>query len=513
MNKNRIESVKGDILIVDDTPSNLNLLRQTLEAFGYNVIAAPSGKVALQIATRTPPDLILLDVMMPGIDGFETCRRLKAEKTTADIPVIFITARDETESLVEGFQVGGVDYITKPFKEDEVRARVGTHLKMGQLTKELVETNAELKASNERLKQEIATRQQAERARDEAADARQKADDRLSLISQREAERWGIDGFIGKSKTIGKILTDIRRLHRTGSTNVLITGESGTGKELIARAIHFGGPRAKSPFIPVNCSAIPSELAESLFFGHVKGAFTGANMDKKGYFELADGGTLFLDEIGDMPLEMQAKLLRILEDGYVTPIGGAREKRVDVRILSATNSDLQKRMVEGAFREDLYYRLAGFTVVSPPLRERPEDIPLLADHFLSLFASEMGVEKPALRPDALAALTGYPFPGNARELKNIIERSLIEGGGNTIIPEHLHFQLASQGVQAESVISQILLERVSYSESLDRLRRRLVENALRETNGNRTQAAKLLGMGRPNLTTLIKRLGLIDLDP
>ena len=393
MNKDLVDAIKADILIVDDIPDNLNLLRQTLESFGYNVIAAPSGEIALQIAADSPPDLVLLDIIMPGLNGFETCRRLKAEKATAGMPVIFITAKDETESLVEGFQVGGVDYITKPFKEDEVRARVETHLKISQLTKQVLEKNAELTKSNERLKQEIATRVQAEQARDEAEDALQKADDQLSMISQGEAERWGIAGFIGRSKTIGAILTDIRRLHQAGTTNVLITGESGTGKELIARAIHFGGPKAKAPFVPVNCSAVPAELVESLFFGHVKGAFTGANTDKKGYFELADGGTLFLDEIGDMPPEMQAKLLRVLEDGCITPIGGNREKRVAVRILSATNTDLQRKMQEGAFREDLYYRLGGFTVVAPPLRDRPEDVPSLAEHFLALVAQEMGISR------------------------------------------------------------------------------------------------------------------------
>ena len=504
MNKDSKAPSNTRVLILDDIPTNLNLLRQTLEPEGYNLIVALSGAASLEIATRAQPSLILLDIMMPEMDGFETCRRLKAEKTTAEIPVIFITAKDEMESVIEGFRVGGVDYITKPFKAEEVRVRVQTHLKIHQLTQELREKNSA-------LEQEIATRRQAERARDQAENARQKADDQLSMISQQEAQRWGISGFIGKSKTIGVILTDIRRLHHTGSTNVLITGESGTGKELIARAIHFGGPRAKAPFVPVNCSAVPSELAESLFFGHVKGAFTGADTNKKGYFELADGGTLFLDEIGDMPLEMQAKLLRVLEDGCITPVGGTRERRVVVRILSATNTNLQNKMGEGVFREDLYYRLAGFTVVAPPLRDRPEDVPLLADHFLSLFATEMGMEKPVFSPDALSALAGYAFSGNVRELKNIIERALIESDGGPIAPEHLHFRgdgTAPQVVGAEVIGGQIVSKQVSYSESLDLFRRRLVENALQESSGNRSQAAKMLGMSRPNLVTLIKRLGI-----
>ena len=220
---------------------------------------------------------------------------------------------------------------------------------------------------------------------------------------------------------------------------MLITGESGTGKELIARAIHFGGPRRQGPFIPVNCPAVPADLAESLFFGHVRGAFTGADADRKGYFELADGGTLFLDEIGDMSLTLQAKLLRVLEDGCVMPIGAARERRVDVRILAATNTDLQATMAQSGFRSDLYYRLAQFTVMVPPLRDHPEDIPLLADHFLQMFAAEMGLPKPPLSDDARSALTAYVFPGNVRELKNIIERALLESEGATIRTEHIRF--------------------------------------------------------------------------
>lgn len=246
-------------------------------------------------------------------------------------------------------------------------------------------------------------------------------------------------GFIGQSQTIRKIATDVRRLQATGTTSVLIVGESGTGKELIARAIHFGGSREKGPFIPVNCAAIPAELAESLFFGHVKGAFTGATTDRKGYFELADGGTLFLDEIGEMSLGLQAKLLRALEDGSFAPLGATREKRVNVRTLAATNVDLQARLADGKFRSDLYFRFAQFRVVVPPLRERPEDIPLLAEHFLKMFAMEMGMEKPTLSREALAALETYHFPGNVRELKHIIEGALIKSSGLEIQPEHLHF--------------------------------------------------------------------------
>ena len=265
------------------------------------------------------------------------------------------------------------------------------------------------------------------------------APEQLDFIQKQEAFHWGIKDFIGTSKTIAKIISEVHQLQNVSATSVLITGESGTGKELIARAIHFGGTRQNGRFVPVNCSAIPSELAESTLFGHVRGAFTGATQNRKGCFELADGGTLFLDEIGDMPLELQVKLLRVLEDGRFTPVGGTDEKHVSVRILTATNANLQTKIASGTFREDLYFRLARFTVNVPPLRERKEDIPLLTAHFLKMFAAEMGIEPPVLTLDALSALEAYQFPGNVRELKNIIEHALILSRGSDIQPEHLHF--------------------------------------------------------------------------
>ena len=234
------------------------------------------------------------------------------------------------------------------------------------------------------------------------------------------------------------ILSTVNRLQMTRMVSVIIQGESGTGKELIARAIHFGSARAKRPFIAVNCSAVPRDLAESEFFGHVKGAFTGAETARKGYFELADGGTLFLDEIGDMALEIQAKLLRVLETGVVTPIGGRHEQQVDVRVLAATNGDLQAKMAQGAFRTDLYFRLAQFPVIVPPLRDRRDDIALLATHFLSLYSAEMGLAQCSLSDEASSALAAYDFPGNVRELKNIIVRAMMESECAIIRPEHLH---------------------------------------------------------------------------
>ncbi len=492
--KDAVASTNADILIVDDIPANLNLLWQTLESLGYNVIAAPSGELALTIATRTPPDLILLDVMMPGMDGFETCQKLKAHPSTAEIPVIFITAKDEMKSVVQGFGVGGVDYVTKPYEKEEVQVRVSTHLENYRLTRELRQKNRELQEA-------IAKREQAEAARKIAEDARQTATEQLSLISQQEAERWGISGFIGQSQTVGRILADVRRLQARGTTSVLVQGESGTGKELIARAIHFGGPRAGRPFIPVNCSAIPLELAESLFFGHVKGAFTGAATDRKGYFELADGGTLFLDEIGEMPLPLQAKLLRVLEDGSFVPLSGTREKRVDVRILAATNVNLATKISAREFREDLYFRLAGFTVTVPPLREHPADIPLLVNHFLSMFATEMGIGTPMFSSEARSALMAYAFPGNVRELKNLIERALIESEGVEIREEHLHFTRRSLSTSAlgQPDDSAGINDAASLPLNLQQAETILIQRALEQAKGNKTLAAQLLGISRRSL--------------
>jgi DNA-binding NtrC family response regulator len=297
------------ILIVDDVPSNLELLSDTLEAKGYDISVAPGGEVALRLVRVARPDLILLDVQMPDLDGFEVCRRLKADEATRDIPVVYITAHGQTGEVVQGFQSGGVDYILKPFRKEEVLVRVRTHLENARLAQTLAE-------QNEARREEIARRQAVTSERDRLAE-------RLSVLSRREAERWGIEGFVGKSGTMQTILKTVETLQSAGatSTSALVVGESGTGKELVARAIHFGSRRASGPFLPLNCSTIPTEMAESLLFGHVRGAFTGADRDQAGYFDLADGGTLFLDEIGEMPVDVQVKLLRVIEDGRVLPLG------------------------------------------------------------------------------------------------------------------------------------------------------------------------------------------------
>jgi DNA-binding NtrC family response regulator len=474
------------ILIVDDTPANVHLLASLLEPRGYEILAASNAGQALKIAAKTLPDVILLDVVLPGTDGFSVCRALKENESTSTTPVLFVTAKDDVESLLKGFHCGAVDYISKPFQSQEVLVRVETHLKLARLTREVIARNRELET-------EIGRRQEAEAAR-------RTATERLVTLSEHDMKRWGISGFVGGSHFMRRLLSEIERLHQFSGTNVLITGESGTGKELVARALHCSSPRARGPFIPVNCVAIPGELAESMLFGHVRGAFTGATADRKGWFELADGGTLFLDEVGDMAPTLQAKLLRVLEDGEVVPVGASHTKRVDVRVVAATNADLHQRIADGIFREDLYFRLARYLVEIPPLRERAGDVGVLAEHFLEMFASEMGVPRPTLTSPALTLLEGYAFPGNVRELKNMIERALIESGGNPIEASHLRLIGRSlRRVQTETRADVSPSPAPSLPLNLEAAEQALMQRALRETAGNVVEAARLLGVNRSRI--------------
>ena len=475
------------ILVVDDIPANLDVMARSLETAGYKVMVASSGEVALQLAERFIPDLICLDVAMPGLDGFAVCRRLKQLEATRAIPVIFLTARDDTADLVEGFRAGGVDYVTKPFQREEVLVRVQTQLERAVLVRVLREKNAALEA-------EIAQRQAVTQERNRLSD-------RLTLADQWDGQRWGLGAFVGQSPTVKKILEALELLQSAQSTSVLILGESGTGKELIARAIHAGSDRREGPFVPVNCAAIPRELADSLLFGHVKGSFTGAERDQAGYFELAQGGTLFLDEVGLMPLELQAKMLRVLEDRMILPLGARVPRKAEVRVLAATNSDLQVQIKAGGFRQDLYYRLAHYTVQVPALRERREDIGLLARHFLQLYALEMGIVSPAIRPEAVALLERYDFPGNIRELKNLVERALIESRQGEIRPEHLYLPVMSASPPGLSPIAAAELGPLPLE--LDRVLAQmeitLIRRALAQTGENLTAAARLLGTHRSRI--------------
>jgi len=466
MTKNLEPSIS--IIVADDEPSIRKTVSRRLQQMGYDVRTCGDGRECLKAFKESAADIVITDLSMPEVDGLTVLRRIKELSPSTE--VIIITAFADKDIAIEALRMGAHDFLEKPFTLDALESAI-----------------------------KRTTRYQAVlRERDHLAE-------QLSMISDREAERWGISGFIGKSETVQKILKNISLLQATETTSVLIQGESGTGKELIARAIHFGGPRASSPFVPINCSTIPGELAESTLFGHIRGAFTGANTSRKGYFELANGGTLFLDEIGDMPLELQPKLLRVLEEGCITPVGSTQERRINTRILAATNANIQERMANGLFREDLYFRLARFRVKVPPLRDRKEDIPLLAHHFVNFFATEMGINPHPLNSDVLEILASYHFPGNVRELKNVIEGALIESGQAEVRPEHLHFTHAVLPDNSINITSAPTSESDSELANLEmplnlrEAEKILIKRALARAEGNVSAAARLLGISRNKL--------------
>ena len=390
------------VAVVDDDYRIRDTIDRYVRRTGCDTQLFEDGENCLEALDSTTFDIVVTDLQMPRIGGLEVLKNVKERSPSTD--VIIVTGNADKATAIQALKLGAFDFFEKPVEPIE-----------------LMET----------IKRTVRFRT--------AIQERDRFAEQVSFLSQREAKQWGIESFVGRSAAIKRILRDVQLVQRATSTSVLIIGESGTGKELVARAIHYGGPRAAAPFIPVNCAAVPSELAESILFGHTKGSFTGATSSKKGCFEVADGGTLFLDEIGDMPAAMQTKLLRVLEDGVVTPVGGSRGTRVDVRVVAATNANLQERIGNGAFRSDLYYRLAAYTITVPPLRDRKDEIPLLAEHFAKTLSSEMGMTAPSLSGEVLEVLKTHSFPGNVRELRNVIERALIESCGREVKTSHLHF--------------------------------------------------------------------------
>ena len=441
----------GTVLVVDDEPLNVDLLEQELGAAGYRTVAASDGAGALALAASDNPDLILLDARMNGLDGYEVCRRLKENEATRAIPVIFVTALADTAGKLRAFHAGAVDYVTKPFESEELLARVATH---------------------------IALRREIESHR------RSKAAIRALVEEQGD----GREAMVGDSPALRRVREQIAQVAATDST-VLILGETGTGKELVARAIHAGGRRAERALIKLNCAALPRELVESELFGHEKGAFTGATQQRRGRFELADGGTLFLDEVGELPLEAQAKLLRVLQDGEFERLGGTRTLRTDVRLIAATNRDLAAEAAAGRFRSDLYYRLNVFPIALPPLRERREDLPELVRHLAAKAARKLGLPESKLDGAFVEQARGYAWPGNIRELENLIERSLIMGGAQ--LPEANNAPPASGSLEA---IERAHIQRV------------LEENGWR-IEGERG-AARILGLNPSTLRARLRKLAI-----
>ena len=484
---------KSSILLVDDTTANLEILVAFFTKQGFTVSVAVDGESALEQLNQDQPDLILLDVMMPGIDGFETCRRLKAKKETADIPVIFMTALSETMDKVKGFSLGAVDYVTKPIQHEEVLARVNTHLTLRSLQREMEKVN-------EQLEQRVTERTSELRsALSEVEQLKSRLHDENIYLQEEIKLSHNFGEIISQSQVMKKILHQVEQVAKTDAT-VLILGESGTGKELLARAVHFASERADRPLVKVNCAALPANLIESELFGHEKGAFTGALARKIGRFELANGGTIFLDEIGDLPLELQAKLLRILQEGEFERLGNPTTMKVDVRVIAATNRHLEQTVKAGEFREDLYYRLNVFPILSPPLRDRKEDIPVIVNHFLKKYTVKIGKTIDNISKQAMSSLQAYDWPGNVRELENVIERGIILANGKNLevrdIPELRVSQVESMN---------------SPSGTLEEVERAHILRVLEETKGvieGAKGAATILGLRPSTLRSRLQKLGI-----
>jgi DNA-binding NtrC family response regulator len=451
------------MLVVDDEAG----VRQSLQLVfnkTYRVIEAPSADEALQKVADDKPDVVLLDIMMPGADGLAVLKQVKS--VNPDCQVIMLTGLNTARTAFAAKGTGAFDYVTKPFDVEELRLRVEHALEKVQLSREL-----------ERLKEEV-------------------------------GRKYGIDHIIGKSKQIIDIFKAVSMVAAKKST-VLVTGESGTGKELIARAIHYNSDRRSKPFVVVNCAALPDTLIESELFGYERGAFTNASQKKIGRFELAHGGTLFLDEIGELNLGTQAKFLRAIEQETFSRLGGTEEIKVDVRVIAASNRDLEQLAKVGEFRADLFYRLNVVSLFLPPLRERREDIMLLLDHFLRMKAQEHSIAVKSLSPEVVDFFSAYPWPGNVRELENLLERLTILTPHETISLRDLPVGMRSTD-QTATLKEDVLTGSRPLSDAVDEFERELIVKALQRTGFNQTKAASLLGTSRRILKYRIEKLNISD---
>jgi len=582
MSDNISAADKGNILVVDDAVENLDILVSILTKEGYEVRPVIDGKTALRSVYIEPPDLILLDIVMPGMSGFEVCQQLKRDERTRHIPVIFISALHETDSKVCAFEAGGVDYITKPFDAAEVLARVHTHqeiktartaLKTALREKEkanllinaiwqsipdtvvavdgdlcVIGSNRDvtsvsdtnnglcgaplnmkgrshscacrqallqtLKTRQPLIEHQVRCRRRPDGEKIEVVNTRPLYNSekrflgavivmrdvtRLVRLEDALSERQRFGNIIGKSDTMQKVYSLLKQISDT-DINVLITGESGTGKELIAEALHYGSARKDGPLIKVNCAALPDNLLQSELMGHVRGAFTGAIKDRKGRIQAAEGGTLFLDEIGDISHQMQLQLLRFLESKEYERVGESETRKADVRVVAATNSDLGEKICQGAFRQDLYYRLIAIAIELPPLKERTEDIPLLCDHFIRDFQIDKTKHIAGLSESVKRKLMAYPWPGNIRELKNTVEYACTVCPGEQIheddLPHHFISALADAPVMKSPKYKADASEKDAILKALDKV------------DWNKAKAARTLGMGRATLYNKLKRYGI-----
>ena len=451
------------VLVIDDEAGVRRTLSMILEDEGYQVISASDGKEGLERALKEEPDLILCDIRMPRLDGLEFLEQYR--KKNGQALVITITAYGSTELAVEAMQKGAYDYLPKPFTTAEV-----------VLTLKKAEEREKLRREVTRLRQRV------------------KADQRFPEI-------------VAKSAGMRDAVELTTKVAQHPST-VLITGESGTGKELIARLIHASSPRASRPFVPINCGAIPENLLESELFGHVKGAFTGAHTDRAGLFEEADGGTLFLDEIGELPSQLQVKLLRALQEGEIRRVGDSSSRKVDVRIITATARDLEQEVRAGNFRSDLYYRINVVRIHLPPLRQRTEDIPPLTRYFIERFSRQLGISVTGFEPAAMKLLLSFPWYGNVRQLENVVERAMVLAESPTIKPEDLPDFVQHPEASVEGPQDALPADELSIKKQTADLERRLISRALQVTDGNRTRAAELLDLSYRALLYKIRDYGL-----
>ena len=458
------------ILVVDDEAKLLEVLSVALENMGYTPVTAGSVEEALETLQRREVHLILSDLRLPGMSGRNLLEKVKA--LDPGLPVVIMTAYAALKDAVEIIKEGAFDYIVKPFDLGALEATVTSALRFHALS-----------ADNRQLRKEL-------------------------------GKTFSGDNFIGQSPAIQAVRRSIREVSASAA-NVLITGESGTGKEVVAKAVHYGSPRASAPFVTVNCAAIPETLLESELFGHVKGAFTGATFSRPGRFAQADSGSLFLDEIGDMPLPLQAKILRCIQEKTIEPVGSQTSRKVDVRIIAATNQDLASAINRGSFRQDLYYRLNVYPIALPPLRERKEDIPLLAEYFAGKFANEMGIPPVTFTPVALRTMQDYAWPGNIRELENGIERLSIVMPGGRVTPDKLVACSVSRDPQ-DAATAPPIPGRTAFPLDLDRrledTERELIMRALEESGGVQVKAAELLRISERSIWHRIKKLGITVLN-
>ena len=456
------------VLLVDDDPSFRRVVEYQLHEDGYRVLAAPNAASALQHYQAKRIDVVLTDVKMPETDGMALLARLKIMQP--DLPVVLLTAHGTIGSAVDAMKLGAFDYLTKPFTRDQLRMVLSKTLDV-----------AALKQENRRLREVV-------------------------------AEKFSFENMIAGSRTM-QDATDIASRVAQTETTVLLYGESGTGKELLAKAIHFHSDRRQHPFVVVNCAAIPENLLESELFGHRRGSFTGAVADKQGKFEAANRGTIFLDEIGELPLVMQVKILPVLQDREIDKVGESRHTKVDVRIIAATNRDLEKMVVDGSFRDDLYYRLAVVAIRMPPLRERTDDIPLLVEHFLVKHSARLGRPRPTIDRDVYSAFNLYTWQGNIRELENVVERVLVLDRDGAIGLDDLPERLRGR----EHGLGRLRLELPDEGLSLETVERDLLQAALEKHDWNQTKAAAYLDITRSALLYRMQKFGLerpkLEADP